>query len=139
MYHHYEPGTPRVAVGISAVAMTAITIGAMVVLPARMSIDAQEPVLAKAESGLSATKVISEASASAVSYSVADYLAVHELAVPLGTCACDTNRESSIAMQSGAAQANPAQGSIAQRPSPTSSTVANGPAVRAHARKTKAL
>jgi len=119
--------------------MTAITIGAMVVLPARMSVDIQEPVLAKQDSVLSATKVISEASASAVSYSVADYLAVHELAVPMGTCACDTNRESSIVAQSGAATASPAQASVAQRPSSASSPAANGPAVRAHARKTKTL
>jgi len=119
--------------------MTAITIGAMVVLPARMSVDIQEPVLAKQDSVLSATKVISEASASAVSYSVADYLAVHELAVPTGTCACDTNRESSIVAQSGAATASPAQASVAQRPSSASSPAANGPAVRAHARKTKTL
>jgi hypothetical protein len=135
MHRRYETGTPRIAVGFSAVAMTAITIGAMVVLPARMSIDSAEPVLAKQESILSATKVINEASASAVSYSVADYLAVHELAVPTGTCACDTNRDNSGARQDSAAQGGPSQASVTQR----SSSVAGGASMRAHARKTKAL
>ena len=139
MHRRYETGTRRVAVGISAVAMTAITIGAMVVLPARMSLDSQEPLLARQDSVLSATKVISEASASAVSYSVADYLAVHELAVPMGTCACDTNRESSVAMQTAAAQGSLSQGSVTQKPLAASSPAGNGPSVHAHARKTKTL
>jgi O-acetyl-ADP-ribose deacetylase (regulator of RNase III) len=34
--HRYETSTPRVALGITAVAMTAITIGVLVVMPARM-------------------------------------------------------------------------------------------------------
>jgi len=139
MHRHYETGTPRVAVGFSAVAMTAITIGAMVVLPARMSVDSQEPVLAKQESVLSATQVISEASASAVSYSVADYVAVHELAAPIAGCACDTNGESSGAGQDSAAQSGASQTMVAQRSPSASSRAAGGSSVRAHARKTKTL
>ena len=37
--HRYEPSTPRVAFGIAAVAMTAITIGVLVVMPAKMQSD----------------------------------------------------------------------------------------------------
>jgi hypothetical protein len=119
--------------------MTAITIGAMVVLPARMSIDSQEPVLAKQESVLSATKVISEASASAVSYSIADYVAVHELTAPMGTCACDASQESRTAAQDSAAPGGAQQAAITQRSSSASSPTASGSAVRTHARKTKTL
>ena len=34
--NHYEPSIPRVALGIAAVAMTAITIGVSAILPAQM-------------------------------------------------------------------------------------------------------
>src|SRR5438309_947938 len=34
--NHYEPSIPRLALGIAAVAMTAITIGASVIVPAQM-------------------------------------------------------------------------------------------------------
>ena len=37
--NHYEPLSPRVAFGIAAVAMTAITIGVSVVMPAKMDSD----------------------------------------------------------------------------------------------------
>jgi len=37
--HRYETSTPRVAFGIAAVAMTAITIGVLVVMPVRMEAD----------------------------------------------------------------------------------------------------
>jgi len=37
----YESGTPRVTCAIAAIAMTAITIGVMVVLPAKMEPDSQ--------------------------------------------------------------------------------------------------
>jgi len=124
MHRRFETGTPRVAVGVSAVVMTAITIGAMVVLPARMGVD-------RAESVLAASKVINEASASAVSYSVADYLAVHELALTKDTCACDA--------KPGSPDAPPA--SRPPSPSPAASSVASGPgpSVRPHTKKTKTL
>jgi hypothetical protein len=41
--HRYEPSIPRVAFGIAAVAMTAITIGVLVVMPAGMQYDRHEP------------------------------------------------------------------------------------------------
>lgn len=77
----YEPPTPRVAIAMSAIVMTALTISLMVVAPATMGVDHQESVVA-------ASKVITEASANAVSYSVSDYLAVHELALDAGTALC---------------------------------------------------
>jgi hypothetical protein len=39
----YEPSTPRAALGLSAVAMTAITVGAMVVLPAKIESGSVHP------------------------------------------------------------------------------------------------
>jgi hypothetical protein len=39
----YETSIPRVARGIAAVAMTAITIGVSVILPARMATESSEP------------------------------------------------------------------------------------------------
>jgi hypothetical protein len=39
----YEPSSPRVALGIAGVAMTAITIAVSVILPAQMDSGSQEP------------------------------------------------------------------------------------------------
>ena len=39
----YEPSTPRAALGLTAVAMTAITIGALVVLPAKLDSVSADP------------------------------------------------------------------------------------------------
>jgi hypothetical protein len=58
--HIYETSTPRVAFGITAVAMTAITIGVLVVMPARMYADSHEPGV------LAASNVTTLASTSAV-------------------------------------------------------------------------
>jgi len=41
--NHYEPSAPRVAFGIAAVAMTAITIGVSVIMPAQMDSTSREP------------------------------------------------------------------------------------------------
>ncbi len=41
--NHYEPSVPRVAFGIAAVAMTAITIGMSVIMPAKMDSYSREP------------------------------------------------------------------------------------------------
>jgi hypothetical protein len=41
--NRYEPLIPRVAFGIAAVAMTAITIGVSVIMPAKMDFDSPEP------------------------------------------------------------------------------------------------
>jgi hypothetical protein len=79
--HNYDPATPRVAIAMSAVAMTALTMSLMVVAPAIIEVDQQESIVA-------ASKVITEASASAISYSVSDYLAVHELALAVNAAEC---------------------------------------------------
>jgi len=51
----YKPPTPRSALGLIAVAMSAITIGAMVVLPAKLdSVNAEPPILAAAEAAINA-------------------------------------------------------------------------------------
>ena len=41
--NRYQPSSPRVAFGIAAIAMTVITIGVSVVMPARMDSDSREP------------------------------------------------------------------------------------------------
>jgi uncharacterized protein YjiS (DUF1127 family) len=61
----YETSTPRVAFGITAVAMTAITIGVLVVMPARMEADRHEP-------GMLASKITTLASTSAVTDATID-------------------------------------------------------------------
>ncbi len=54
----YEPSTPRAAFGLAAVAMAAISIGAMVVLPAKLdSIGADAVTLASAKAGPTAVEV----------------------------------------------------------------------------------
>ena len=58
--NHYEPSSPRVAFGITAVAMTAITIGVSVVMPAKMDSDSREPRV------LAALKVTAPASTGVV-------------------------------------------------------------------------
>ena len=48
----YKSSTPRAALGLAAVAMSAITMGAMVVLPAKLeSLDAEPYALAAAKTG----------------------------------------------------------------------------------------
>jgi uncharacterized protein YjiS (DUF1127 family) len=63
--HRYETSTPRVAFGITAVAMTAITIGVLVVMPARVEADRHEP-------GMLASKITTLASTSAVTGATID-------------------------------------------------------------------
>lgn len=51
----YEPSTPRVALGLTAVAMAAITMGALVVLPAKLdSVSADRHTLAAAKAATKA-------------------------------------------------------------------------------------
>src|SRR5260221_10074444 len=51
----YKSSTPRAALGLTAVAMSAITMGAMVVLPAQLeSLDAEPHALAAAKKATSA-------------------------------------------------------------------------------------
>ena len=44
----YESSTPHVAFGIAAVAMTAITMGILVIMPAEMDFDRREPRMLEA-------------------------------------------------------------------------------------------
>jgi len=64
----YQPSTPRAAFGLAAVAMAAISIGAMVVLPAKFdSVSADAVTLASAKAGPTAVKVaISPASVNVI-------------------------------------------------------------------------
>jgi hypothetical protein len=47
----YKPSTPRVAVGLTAVAMTAITMGVLVVLPAKFGSASADPYTLAAAKG----------------------------------------------------------------------------------------
>jgi hypothetical protein len=71
--NRYEPSIPRVAFGIAAVAMTAITIGVSVVIPAKMDSGSREPRM------LAASKVDLPASTGVVAGSASiDVVAVHD-------------------------------------------------------------
>jgi hypothetical protein len=84
----YETSTPRVAFGITAVAMTAITIGVLVVMPARMYADIHDPGV------LAAPKVTTLASTSAVTGATIDVVAVDESGLDTALCASSKpNRE----------------------------------------------
>ena len=85
--NHYEPSSPRVAFGITAVAMTAITIGVSVVMPAKMDSDSREPRV------LAALTVTAPASTSVVTGSESiDVVAVHESG--LSTVPCTASKPS---------------------------------------------
>ena len=60
--HRYEPSIPRIASGIAAVAMTAITIGVAVIMPAQIGPGSDEPRM------LAASEVSSPASTSAFAH-----------------------------------------------------------------------
>jgi hypothetical protein len=64
----YETSIPRVRFAIAAVAMTAITIGVSVVMPAKMDSDSREPRV------LAASKVTTPASPSVVTGSASIYV-----------------------------------------------------------------
>jgi hypothetical protein len=71
--NRYEPLIPRVAFGIAAVAMTAITIGLSVVMPAKVDSDSREPRM------LEALTVTASASTGDVTGSESiDVVAVHK-------------------------------------------------------------
>jgi hypothetical protein len=78
--HRYETSTPRVAFAVAAVAMTAITIGVLVVMPASMEADSDEPGM------LAGSKVTTLASTSAVTGATIDVVAVHESGLDGGPC-----------------------------------------------------
>jgi hypothetical protein len=86
--HRYETSTPRVAFGITAVAMTAITIGVMVILPAKLDAEAHEPSM------LVASKVTTVAPTNAVTGAAIDVVAAHEAGLATGPCTSSKpNRE----------------------------------------------
>ena len=49
--NHYKPSTPRVALGLTAVAMAAITMAALVVLPAELDSVSADPYTQSAAEG----------------------------------------------------------------------------------------
>jgi len=79
--NRYQPSTPRVAFGIAAVAMTAITIGVAVVMPASMGSDSREPRV------LEALKVTAPVSTGVVTDAESiDVVAVHESGLSTAPC-----------------------------------------------------
>jgi hypothetical protein len=85
--NRYQPSSPRVAFGIAAVAMTAITISVAVVIPASIDSDSREPRV------LEALRVTAPASAGVVNDAESiDVVAVHESALP--TVPCTSNKAS---------------------------------------------
>ena len=79
--NRYETSIPRVAFGIAAVAMTAITIGVSVVMPAKMDSDSREPRV------LAALKVTAPASTGDVTGSEGiDVVAVHKAGLSAVPC-----------------------------------------------------
>ena len=45
--NRYEPGTPRTALGLAAIALTALTVGLLVVVPAKMDVSPDALTLAR--------------------------------------------------------------------------------------------
>jgi len=79
--NRYQALIPRVTFGIAAVAMTAITIGVSVVMPAKIDSDSREPRM------LEALTVIAPASTGEVTGSgSADVVAVHESGLSAVPC-----------------------------------------------------
>jgi hypothetical protein len=77
----YHPLIPRVAFGIAAVAMTAITIGVSVIMPARVDSDSSEPRM------LEALTVTAQASTGDVTGSEGvDVVAVHKAGLSAVPC-----------------------------------------------------
>jgi hypothetical protein len=71
--NRYDPGTPRLASGLAAIAMTAATFALLVVLPSKMEADSQEYVaLATISAALSAPCIVSPACSGAVARDLAD-------------------------------------------------------------------
>lgn len=79
--NRYEPLISRVAFGIAAVAMTAITIGVSVIMPAKMDSDSPEPRM------LEALTVTAPASTGDVTGSESiDVVAVHKAGLSAVPC-----------------------------------------------------
>ena len=79
--NRYQPLIPRVAFGIAAIAMTAITIGVSVIMPAKMDSDSSEPRM------LEALTVTAPASTGDVTGSESiDVVAVHKAGLSAVPC-----------------------------------------------------
>jgi hypothetical protein len=79
--NRYEPLIPRVAFGIAAVAMTAITIGVSVIMPVKIDSDSPEPRM------LEALTVTAPASTGDVTGSESiDVVAVHKAGLSAVPC-----------------------------------------------------
>src|SRR5215472_7031807 len=77
----YEPSTPRVAVGFAAIALSALTISAFVLVPAQVEDGSAEAAI------LAAAKPITTVSDIIVVEAPADYVAIHEQALAAAQCA----------------------------------------------------
>ena len=92
---HYEPGNPRVAFGVAAVAMTAITIGVAVVMPATMGSNGTESRILAAVPTPPSTEVVSIAAATVTAPSTrevtdaarAEVVALHDAGPSTARCA----------------------------------------------------
>jgi hypothetical protein len=79
--NRYQPLIPRVAFGIAAIAMTAITIGVSVIMPAKMDSDSPKPRM------LEALTVTAPASTGDVTGSESvDVVAVHKAGLSAVPC-----------------------------------------------------
>jgi len=78
--NRYQTLIPRIAFGIAAVAMTAITIGVSVVMPARMDSDSPEPRM------LDALTVTAPASTGDTGSESVDVVAVHKAGLSAVPC-----------------------------------------------------
>ncbi|MGH8712511.1 MAG: hypothetical protein ACREYB_00740 [Casimicrobiaceae bacterium] len=86
--HRYKPSTPRVTLGITAVAMTAITLGVMIVLPASVAAGSHEPA------GLMASSATPATSDGAAAGSAVDVVAAHDSGLAPTSCTdAQPNRE----------------------------------------------
>ena len=80
MMIRYEPSIPRFAFGLAASAMTAITLGVFVVMPALTEADAQEPG-ARAQSAVPVPTL-----SRAADHAPLDLVALHEAEAATGRC-----------------------------------------------------
>ena len=109
--HRYETSTPRVASGITAVAMTAITIGVLVVVPARMEANGHEP------SWLATSKVATLASTSAVTGGTIDVVSPRVPGMATAPCKpSKSNRTPQAWVRRSPSQSSGARGSGLVRP-----------------------
>jgi len=76
----YQPSTPRFAVGFAAIALSALTISAFVLVPAKVEDGSAEAAI------LAAAKPITTVSDITVVDVPADYVAIHEQALAAAQC-----------------------------------------------------